>query len=118
MARMSPWCSVLPPTLWSIFHSSRAVNDSGADIWRPQSSKHGIPGLLNGYYEENGPPLEDADIMLTSLPVDMLEEYHIEATKAIAVKDKEMLDGLTKVGFKLNPYPGGLFIKYFRDGGG
>lgn len=56
--------------------------------------------------------------MLTSLPVDMLEEYHIEATKAIAVKDKEMLDGLTKVGFKLNPYPGGLFIKYFRDGGG
>lgn len=38
--------------------------------------------------------------MLQSLPVDMLEEYHIEATKAIAVKDKPMLDGLEKGGSK------------------
>lgn len=34
------------------------------------------------------------------------------------MKDKVILDGLTKVGFKLNDYKGGLFIKYFRDGGG
>ncbi|KAK4051477.1 hypothetical protein OIO90_004691 [Microbotryomycetes sp. JL221] len=82
------------------------------------SSEHGIPGLLNGYYEENGPPLENADMMLQSLPVDLLEEYHIEATKRIAELDKPLLDGLQKAGFKLNNYPGGLFIKYFRDGGG
>lgn len=99
--------------------------ENGADVTIIQrshtyvmSSKHGIPGLLDGYYQEGGPPIEDADLMLTSLPVDLLNEYHIEATKAIAVKDKDLLDSLTAVGFKLNPYPGGLFIKYFRDGGG
>ncbi|KAI5480687.1 hypothetical protein MNV49_007614 [Pseudohyphozyma bogoriensis] len=99
--------------------------ENGADVTIVQrsstyvmSSKYGIPGLLNGYYQEGGPPLDSADIMLTSLPIDLLNEYHIEATKQIAEKDKEILDGLKAVGFKLNPYPGGLFIKYFRDGGG
>lgn len=120
------------------------------------SSKFGIPGLLDGYYQEGGPPLEDADIstshslvvappslipdffaVLTSLPINLLHDYHVEATKAIAVKDKPLLDSLEAVGFKLNPYPGGLFLKvrfapssspssfadlfgvqYFRDGGG
>lgn len=81
------------------------------------SSEHGIPGLLNGYYEEKIPVL-DGDTLFTSLPMSMVEEYHIEATKQIAEKDKDTLDGLEKAGFKLNKYPGGLFIKYFRDGGG
>ncbi|KWU44303.1 pyridine nucleotide-disulfide oxidoreductase family protein [Rhodotorula sp. JG-1b] len=82
------------------------------------SSEHGIPGLLKGVYEENGPPTDDADIMLTSLPLDVLEQFHISATEDIAVKDKVILDDLQKAGFKLNKYPGGLFLKYFRDGGG
>ncbi|GAA5955765.1 hypothetical protein JCM3765_001845 [Sporobolomyces pararoseus] len=82
------------------------------------SSKHGIPGLLKGVYEEGGPPTDDADIMLTSLPINVLEQFHVQATKDIAVLDKDILDRLAKVGFKHNPYPGGLFIKYFRDGGG
>lgn len=75
------------------------------------SSEHGIPGLLAGFYEEGGPPTEDADIMLTSLPIDVVAEFHVGATEAIAVKDKEILDGLKAVGFKLNPYAPGLFIK-------
>jgi len=82
------------------------------------SSEHGIPGLLNGYYQEGGPPIDDADIMFTSLPLDLLVPYHIAATKEIAKKDKKILDGLKAVGFKLNEYPAGLFLKYFRDGGG
>ncbi|BGP27574.1 hypothetical protein JCM10295v2_006546 [Rhodotorula toruloides] len=81
------------------------------------SSEHGIPGLLNGIYEENGPPLDDADMMFGSLPIDLLAEFHTEATKQIAIKDKPMLDGLEKAGFKLNHYPAGLFCKYWRDGG-
>lgn len=48
----------------------------------------------------------------------MVEEFHIEATKKIEEKDKDMLDGLEKVGFKLNRYNSGLFMKYFKDGGG
>ncbi|GAA5838994.1 hypothetical protein JCM11251_007848 [Rhodosporidiobolus azoricus] len=82
------------------------------------SSEHGIPGLLKGVYEEGGPPTDDADIMLTSLPIDLLNEFHVEATKDIAQKDAPILRDLEAAGFKLNPYPGGLFIKYFRDGGG
>mgnify|MGYP001603147187 CR=1 FL=1 len=46
--------------------------------------------------------------MLTSLPINLLHDYHVEATKAIAIKDKDLLDSLEAVGFKLNPYPGGL----------
>ncbi|GAA5931049.1 flavin-containing monooxygenase [Sporobolomyces koalae] len=82
------------------------------------SSEHGIPGLLKGVYEEGGPPLDDADIMLTSLPINVLAEFHVEATKQIAILDEDILKRLTAVGYKLNHYPGGLFIKYFRDGGG
>lgn len=50
--------------------------------------------------------------------MNVINDFHIEATKAIAEKDKPLLDDLEKAGFKLNRYPGGLFIKYFRDGGG
>ncbi|GAA6040485.1 hypothetical protein JCM8097_004573 [Rhodosporidiobolus ruineniae] len=82
------------------------------------SSEHGIPGLLKGVYEEGGPPVDDADLMLTSLPIDLLAEFHAEATKEIAKKDGPLLRDLEAAGFKLNPYQNGLFIKYFRDGGG
>lgn len=62
-------------------------------------------------YEEDGPPTDDADIMLTSLPINVLEEFHIKATEEIAVKDKALLDDLAKAGFMHRKYPGGLFIK-------
>lgn len=95
-------------------------------------NRHGIPGLLKGVYEEDGPPTDDADIMLTSLPLDVLEQFHISATEDIAVKDKVILDDLQKAGFKIksvwsssfdvlredalmtffrSKYPGGLFLK-------
>lgn len=70
--------------------------------------------MLGGVYEENGPPLENADIMLASLPIDLLAEFHTEATKQIALKDKPLLDDLQKAGFKLRDYPAGLFLRYFR----
>jgi hypothetical protein len=76
------------------------------------SSEHGIPGLLKGVYEEGGPPTDDADIMLTSLPINLLAEFHKAATKEIAIKDAPLLRDLEKAGFKLNPYEGGLFIKF------
>lgn len=76
------------------------------------SSEHGIPGLLAGVYEEGGPPTDDADLMLTSLPINLLAEFHTEATKEIAKKDAPLLRDLEKAGFKLNPYAGGLFIKF------
>lgn len=103
----------------------QALAEVGADVTMVQrssthviSSEFGIPGLLNGFYEENGPPLEDADTMLLSLPVNLLAEFHVGATEEIAKKDHVILDGLRKAGFKINQYKYGLFVKYFRDGGG
>lgn len=82
------------------------------------SSKHGLPAWLNGFYQEGGPPVDDADILFTSLPTELVGEFHLESTKKVAELDKPILDGLEKVGFKLNRYNSGLFMKYFRDGGG
>jgi len=82
------------------------------------SSEHGLPGWLNGFYQEGGPAIDDADILFTSLPIKLVEAFHIESTKKIEQADKKILDGLEKVGFKLNRYNSGLFMKYFRDGGG
>lgn len=82
------------------------------------SSKHGLPAWLNGFYQEGGPPIDDADLLFTSLPIELVGEFHLESTKKVAELDKPTLDGLEKVGFKLNRYNSGLFMKYFRDGGG
>jgi len=82
------------------------------------SSEHGLPGWLNGFYQEGGPAIDDADVLFTSLPITLVEQFHIESTKKIEALDKDMLDGLEKVGFKLNRYNSGLFMKYFKDGGG
>ena len=44
----------------------------------------------------------------------------MDATKEIAKRDADMLEGLTKAGFRLDAGPGdsGLFMKYFQRGGG
>ena len=84
------------------------------------SSKNGLDVLLEGLYEENGPPTEDADLMFMSFPNPMLKRLHIDATVEIARRDKDMLDGLEKAGFKLDDGPdhSGFFMKYFQRGGG
>lgn len=82
------------------------------------SSKHGLPAWLNGFYQEGGPHVDDADILFTSLPTELVGEFHKISTAQVAELDKPILDGLEAVGFKLNRYNSGLFMKYFRDGGG
>jgi hypothetical protein len=49
-----------------------------------------------------------------------LKRLHVDATKEIARRDKDLLDGLTKAGFQLDfgPEDSGLFIKYLQTGGG
>jgi len=82
------------------------------------SSKHGLPAWLNGFYQEGGPHVDDADVLFTSLPTELVGEFHKISTAKVAELDKPILDGLEKAGFKLNRYNSGLFMKYFRDGGG
>lgn len=72
------------------------------------SSKHGLPAWLNGFYQEGGPHVDDADILFTSLPTELVGEFHKISTAKVAELDKPILDGLEKVGFKLNRYNSGL----------
>lgn len=82
------------------------------------SSQYGMPALLKGSYEEGGLPTEDVDLLMTSLPINQIITTHRKITQDIKEFDKELLNGLEKVGFRLDPYPDGLFLKYFRQGGG
>lgn len=70
-------------------------------------------------YGEGGLPTEDVDIVAPSpLPVQFVLNANV--TKRIAEAEKDILDGLTKAGFKL--YFGvdgsGIFRKYMMRGGG
>ena len=69
------------------------------------SSKAGLDVLLNGLYMENGPETEDADLMFMSIPNAVLKRIHMDATVEIARRDKDLLAGLEKAGFKLDDGP-------------
>ncbi|KAI0454040.1 hypothetical protein F5B21DRAFT_514972 [Xylaria acuta] len=64
--------------------------------------------IVQRIYSEDGPPVDDADILPHGLPT------------AQAECDKEILDGLDRAGFKVDRGPdgAGLFFKYFQRGGG
>ncbi|KAF1846462.1 FAD/NAD(P)-binding domain-containing protein [Cucurbitaria berberidis CBS 394.84] len=75
---------------------------------------------LKGLYDEDGPPVEDADLFLWSLPSELFKTQQIKLTKLQAEHDKKTLDGLRAAGFKTDdgPMGSGLIMKYFQRGGG
>lgn len=75
---------------------------------------------LKGLYEEDAPPVEDADLFLWSLPSELFKAQQIKCTKVQHEHDKKILDGLNAVGFKTDsgPMDSGLLMKYFQRGGG
>ncbi|KAI6145597.1 FAD/NAD(P)-binding domain-containing protein [Pisolithus tinctorius] len=83
--------------------------DHGVDVTMVQrsstyvmSTKYGIPMLLGALYGENGPPTDLADRMNSSFPNAIVKLLHQRVTPMIAEADRDILDGLRKVGFKLN----------------
>ncbi|KAA1095597.1 hypothetical protein PGTUg99_007169 [Puccinia graminis f. sp. tritici] len=82
------------------------------------SSQHGISTLMKGLYEEGGLATEDADLIFTSLPINLLEIIHTKVQENINKLDQDLVQSLENVGFKVDPYPSGMLIKYFRRGGG
>ncbi len=84
------------------------------------SSGDGLGVICKGVYEEDGPPVDVADMLNMGNPLALTNLIGQQQTRQIAVKDKATLDGLAKAGFKLDyGYGGtGLFGKYFRRGGG
>ncbi|KAK1141525.1 hypothetical protein N8T08_008937 [Aspergillus melleus] len=75
---------------------------------------------LKGLYEEAGPPTEDADLWLWSMPSELFKAQQLKITNLQTQHDKATLDGLERAGFKVDrgPDDAGLFLKYFQRGGG
>jgi hypothetical protein len=70
-------------------------------------------------YDE-GPSLEDCDLITTSVPLSLARKSHILLTEQAKNLDKELLDGLERVGFKLDFGEDGTGwqFKYLNRGGG
>jgi cation diffusion facilitator CzcD-associated flavoprotein CzcO len=84
------------------------------------SSKAILAIGLAGLYDEQGPPVEDADVTFWSIPSAVLKGIQRDVTAIQNKHDAELLAGLEKAGFKLDKGPdgSGLFMKYFQRGGG
>ncbi|KAL8648815.1 MAG: hypothetical protein Q9210_004770 [Variospora velana] len=79
-----------------------------------------IDVTIKGLYAEDGPPVDDADIINMSIPNPVAKTLQIGATAEMMRRDSELLRGLTTAGFKIDSGPdgAGLFMKYLSRGGG
>ena len=70
-------------------------------------------------YDE-GPPLEDCDLITMSIPLQLSRKSHRLLTEQARKLDKKLLDGLERVGFKLDFGEDGTGwqFKYLTRGGG
>ncbi|KAH6616020.1 oxidoreductase-like protein [Chaetomium sp. MPI-SDFR-AT-0129] len=93
------------------------VQRSSTYVISSETSQKVSLGVL---YEEGGPPVEDSDIWVYAFPNEALKSLQVDLTGVAVGRDKEMLDGLEKAGFKidLGPSDGGIFCKYLQRGGG
>lgn len=84
------------------------------------SSETALKTLLAVLYEEGGPPVEDSDMCVWGMPSAVLKSAQVDLTQMAGELDKDMLEGLGKVGFKTDrgPHGAGLFGKYLQRGGG
>jgi cation diffusion facilitator CzcD-associated flavoprotein CzcO len=75
--------------------------------------------LAYALYDE-GPPLEDCDLIAASMPFALVRKSHIALTEQGKKLDKNLLDGLTRAGFELDfgADGSGWQFKYLTRGGG
>ena len=75
---------------------------------------------LKGLYDEDGPPVEDADLMLWGMPSALMKAQQVKVTKLQNENDKKLLEGLRAAGFQIDngPMDAGLLMKYYQRGGG
>jgi putative flavoprotein involved in K+ transport len=70
-------------------------------------------------YDE-GPSLEDCDLITMSMPLSLSQKSHMMFTERARTLDKDLLDGLERIGFKLDFGENGTGwqFKYLTRGGG
>ncbi|KAL9581598.1 MAG: hypothetical protein Q9203_005826 [Teloschistes exilis] len=75
---------------------------------------------MKGLYSEDGPPVEDADIINLSNPNPVAALLAKDSAREINRRDAALLQGLRAAGFALDNGPdcAGIFTKYLHRGGG
>ena len=75
---------------------------------------------LNEAIFDEGPPLDDIDLVVSSAPPALTVEGYKLVTKRMLELDKNIIDGLREIGFKhdMGEDQTGHQMKYFRRGGG
>jgi hypothetical protein len=75
--------------------------------------------LQYALYDE-GPPLEDCDLITASMPLPLVRKSHIVLTQTARKMDKDLLEALERRGFKLDfgENETGWQLKYLTRGGG
>jgi putative flavoprotein involved in K+ transport len=100
------------------------LHSSGAQVTLVQRSATLItniePSAQLAYALYDEAPLEDCDLLATSMPFSLARKSHIQLTEQSKQLDKDILDGLTRVGFKLDygEDGSGWQFKYLTRGGG
>ncbi|TPQ32420.1 monooxygenase [Bradyrhizobium guangdongense] len=97
---------------------------SGAEVTLVQRSPTLVtniePSAQLAYATYNEGTLEDNDLIASSMPTPLAKKTHVMLTEQSKELDKELLDGLTRVGFKLDYGEAGTGwqFKYLTRGGG
>ena len=100
------------------------LHSSGAHVTLVQRSSTLItniePSAQLAYAAYNEGTLEDNDLIATSMPLALAKRSHVMLTEQSKKLDKELLDGLARVGFNLDFGDGGTGwqFKYLTRGGG
>jgi cation diffusion facilitator CzcD-associated flavoprotein CzcO len=100
------------------------LHSSGAGVTLVQRSSTLVtniePSAQLAYAAYNEGTLEDNDLIATSMPLTLARRSHVMLTEQSRNLDKDLLDGLTRVGFKLDYGEGGTGwqFKYLTRGGG
>jgi cation diffusion facilitator CzcD-associated flavoprotein CzcO len=100
------------------------LHSSGADVTLVQRSPTLItniePSAQLAYAAYNEGTLEDNDLIATSMPLVLAKKSHVMLTEQAKKFDQPLLEGLERVGFKLDFGDGGTGwqFKYLSRGGG
>ncbi len=118
--------------------SGNSAHDICADLWEhgadvtmiQRSSAHvaksdslmelGLSGLYSESAVKSGITTDTADLIFASVPYKIMHTFHIPVYEAMAKRDAEFYERLTKAGFLLDfgEDGSGLFMKYLRRGSG
>ncbi|MFT4119467.1 flavin-containing monooxygenase [Bradyrhizobium sp.] len=100
------------------------LHSSGAQVTLVQRAATLVtniePSAQLAYATYNEGTLEDNDLIATSMPTPLAKKTHVMLTEQSKELDKELLDGLRRVGFKLDFGDAGTGwqFKYLTRGGG